>query len=134
MVKSLRAQLAESEATESLHATALESLLRDVNGSVAFRAMLNDEEVTVGFTVITKSQEAVVTVHCTDRRKLSWHDKLEKCVVSIENWDWFLCLGQGSGKPGMHVWRLMEQDVAQLPTSLRRDTERGVCYCREPNV
>ena len=70
MVNNLRAQLAESEATEILHASGLESILRDIGGAVVFRAMLNDEEVTVNFTIITRSEEAVVTIHYSDRRKV----------------------------------------------------------------
>ncbi|KAF6236828.1 hypothetical protein HO173_005119 [Letharia columbiana] len=132
--KSLRAQLSNTEAMEEAHATELENLLHDVGGVVFFRAILGEDEVTVSFTTITKSQEAVVTIHHANRRKLVWHEKLEKCVVTIKSWEWILCLDQGSGRPGIHLHHMMEHDVAELPSSLRQNTERGACYCREPGV
>lgn len=97
---------------------------------MVFRAMLNHEEVTVTFTPITKSEEAVVTICYEDRRKAVWHDKLDKCVAAIKAWDWFLCLDQSPAKPGFHLYNLMDEDVAGLPSSLRRRTGRGVCFCR----
>ena len=134
MVDNLRTQLAESEATGILHASGLESMLRDIGGAVVFRAMLNDEEVTVNFTIITRSEEAVVTIRYADRRKVKWHDKLVKCMAAINKWDWFLCMDQGLGKPAYHLYNLMDEDVAELPASLRRQTERGACYCRDHSV
>lgn len=111
----------------------MEILLRDVSGVKVFRAMLNNDEVTVSFTTVTERQEAVVTIHYADRRKLVWYDKLDKCVVTVK-WDWILCLDQGPGRPGMHLHHLIDGDVAELPLYLMRDTEWGSCYCGEDGV
>ncbi|CAF9926458.1 MAG: hypothetical protein ALECFALPRED_003448 [Alectoria fallacina] len=127
--ESLRARLADNEATAAVHATDLETLLRDVSGVLVFDAMLNDDEVTVTFTTMTKSWEAIVTIHYSDRRKVVWRGKLDECLTSVISWDWILCLDQGPGRLGIHLHYLREEDVPELPASLRRDVEWGACYC-----
>ena len=114
--------------------SALRNFSHDRSSIAIFRAFLNDDEVTVSFTSKASSQEAIVTVHCANRRKLVWHDKLERCVAATRQWEWFVCLSQGSGRPGIHLSRLREGDVVGLPDSLRRDAGRAVFYCEGSGV
>lgn len=120
---------------EGLHKAALDSLRHDFGNVVVFRAKLDDDEVTVSYSRFTESQEAVVTIHYVDHRKIVWHGMLVECVMTIKNWDWFLCLHRGLGLTGIHLHGLREEDVAWLPTCLRRETKRGgVCYCRKYGI
>ncbi len=119
---------------EEKYESSLRSFMHKTSSITVFRAILHDEEVTVSFSSNASSQETIVTVHCANRGMFVWHDKLERCVAATKNWEWFLCLDQGWGRPGIHFCRLTEKDVSELPNSLRRETGRAACYCQGSDI
>ena len=98
MAESVRSRYAAGELPNIISGPIGEG--RDVR---MFQGMQVGEVVLVRVQRFLRDHKAFIIVEKSDHTKIVWHGSLEKCRVSVVEWQWRLCLEKGSNEVVIEV-------------------------------